>query len=102
MAKTRIHANKRCLDERIAIKPKDDNLGMNVLSREEMGWGFEGLEEEREGVEIGLYTARAHFTENGDGGVGGLRLVWLGVSSEDGVPSEGFYGVVMKVKGWVG
>lgn len=38
------------------IKPKDNNVGMEVLSKVALVWGFEGLDEKREGVEIGVYV----------------------------------------------
>lgn len=54
MATGRIHVDERCLDKLVATEPPEDSLGMDLFSRMEMGWGIEGLKEEREGVEIGL------------------------------------------------
>lgn len=54
MATGRIHVDERCLDKLVATEPREDSLGMDLFSRMEMGWGIEGLKEEREGVEIGL------------------------------------------------
>lgn len=69
---------------------------MGLSTRLEMGNGIEGLEEEREGMEVGLDAMGAHANEDGqwrlkrDGG--------LDMGSNDIVPDKGFEGAVSKVK----
>lgn len=73
---------------------------MNVLSRVEVRRGIEGLEEEREGVEIWLDTMKTHAEEDEEWGTGGRSLA-LDLGSNEGIPNEGFEGWVGEIKCWV-
>lgn len=48
-----------------------DGLGMSCLTRMELRWGMERVEEKREGVKIGVDTMKAHAEEDRERGIGG-------------------------------
>lgn len=100
---SRVHGDERCLDEWVTIEAKAKNLSMNVLSRGKVRRRTEGLEKERESVEIRVDAMEAHAVKYGDWGIDGAcgSSLALDVSSNEGVPDEGFESRMRKVKTWV-
>lgn len=70
-------------------------MGVGGHAGAKTGRGGEGVEEVREGVEVGVDGVEAHSAvEFEGGGVAGRR-------SEEGVPGEGRRSWVGEVEGWV-
>lgn len=70
-------------------------MGVGGHARAKTRRGGEGVEEVREGVEVGVDRVEAHAAVEVEGGGGAGRR------SEEGVPGEGRQSWVGEVEGWV-
>lgn len=71
VATSRVRVDKRRLHKGVSIEPKTKNLDLDGLCCMEVRWRSEGLEKERESVEIKVNAMETHAEKNGDWRIGG-------------------------------
>lgn len=79
-----------------------ENVGMDFSSELEVGGRREGMEEEREGVEVGSNALQSHAKVYGGRGGKGKRSCGSSMGSDESVPNEGIEGGMGKVERRVG
>lgn len=57
---TRVHVDERALNKGIGCETVGENVGMDLSSELEVRGRREGLEKEREGVEVGSNVVQLH------------------------------------------
>lgn len=90
----RVHVDEGGLHKGVAGETQEEDLGMELASAREVGWGVEGLEEEWKGVEIGRHGMEAHAKVDGE-------RCGFGSASNEVVPDKRFHVGVGKMKTWV-